>query len=72
MGQVVVEVGGHKYNLGLVTQRSPSPSFALTLNTPAHAYLLKGNEYLSPNICPQQIIQLQVITLQPRSAIFRI
>lgn len=42
MSQLVVDVGGNKYTAGLVTQRSPTPSFAITLNTPSHAYLLKG------------------------------
>lgn len=51
MSQVVIEAGGHKYTAGLVMQSSPTPSFALTLNTPLNAYLLKGNELLSSEVC---------------------
>ncbi|XP_045111567.1 uncharacterized protein LOC123504800 isoform X2 [Portunus trituberculatus] len=42
MRQVVVEAGGQRYNGGLVFQNSPFNSFAITLNTPLHVYLLKG------------------------------
>lgn len=50
MSQLVVEVGGNRYTAGLVTQRSPTPSFAITLNTPSHAYLIKGNAFLFSKI----------------------
>lgn len=61
MSQVVIEAGGQRYTVGLVTERSPTPSFTVTLNTPSHAYLLKGNAVL---YVPCVIIQVKFAILQ--------
>ncbi|XP_066983189.1 uncharacterized protein [Macrobrachium rosenbergii] len=42
MRRAVIEVAGEKYEGSLVLQYNPTPSFALTANSPKHVYLLKG------------------------------
>ena len=66
MRQVVVEAGGQRYNGGLVFQSSPFYSFTVTLNTPLHVYLFKGECSLPPLFLintPQTVPELIKLTL---------